>query len=103
MPSRKAKKPGHLPDGRHVATVANDELWGLCRRGLADAAMVQKELSFRGDAKPKAYKETYVPFSGGASKDHKIVRTEPTKKAGKPDRPTNVKDAKKDKKKNAEG
>lgn len=102
MPSRKAKKPNHLPDGRHVATVSSDELWGLYRSGRAAEAMVQRELIFRGDPVPRAYSRDYVPFSGGARAGMKLDTSTARPKRDKPDRPSNVKDTKKDKKKNEE-
>ncbi len=107
MPSRKAKKPNHLPDGRHIATVCTDELivngYLYCQRGNVPFSVVDAELTRRAAPKARQPRVGYVPFSGGSSGHRKVVQAEPPKKHDKPNRPTNVKDAKKDAKKNAEG
>jgi len=101
MAKRKTKK-NHLPDGRHVATVSNDELWHLYRRGLVEEDMVLKELSFRGDPKPRAYGKSYVPFKGGARADVRLDTSKAQAKHEKPAKASNVRDAKKDRKRTGE-
>jgi hypothetical protein len=112
MPSKKAKNPGHLPDGRHVATVCTDELIlnGImyCQQGHVSQKIVDDELVLRDAPKARQPAERYVPFSGGANaRRERSVLVEALKdamkKAERPDRPTRVKDVKKDKKKLGEG
>jgi hypothetical protein len=101
MPSKKAKKPVHLPDGRHVATVGSDELWCLYRRGVAPEDMVMAELARRKDPRPRKY-VAGPSFSGGSQRKYPAAAKPERSKPGRPDRPSNVKDAKKDAKKGAE-
>lgn len=98
MPSKKAKNPGHLPDGRHVATVCTDELLTL-----AGSKMVDSELARRKAPKPREYGEGYVSFPSQTRNVDGWNSAPTVKKAERPDRPSRVKDARKDKKRNGEG
>lgn len=109
MPSKKLKNPGHLHDGRHVATVCNDELLLIGANSLfsADRRLATTELVRRKAPKPREYGKGYVSFpSQTRNVDvwvdmHKDMLA--AKKAGRPDQPSRVKDARKDKKRNGEG
>lgn len=56
----------HLPDGRHVATVGNDELRHI-RKGAVDLVrvMIDVEMAGRPQAKEHHYSEHYVAFGSG--------------------------------------
>lgn len=101
--SKKKTRKNHLPDGRHIATVCSEELWILYRQGRAEERMVLKELAFRGDPKPRALEKGYVPFKGGSRTNVKLDTATAQAKPEKPAQASNVRDAKKDKKKGGEG
>lgn len=103
MASRKAKSKKHLPDGRHVATVCTDELmtWAAqCLYGNVRKA-AESELAKRKAPRTRTYKPgPSFPLQTANALKH--VGESPSKKSARPDMPTKIKDAKKDRKKNPE-
>jgi hypothetical protein len=90
-------------NGRHVATICDDELRNLAVLYPTARGLVMAELSGRPQRGKRTEKPGYVPFSGGSRPRHGYVDAAAERpKPAHPDRPTNVKDAKKDRKKGEE-
>ena len=102
MKRARREHPERFIGGRHVATISTDELWYLYRQGRAVEEGVNSELAFRMPAKTRTVAKGYVPFSRGLVGAIPKGSAEQGQKRDHPNRPSNVKDAKKDRKKNEE-